>query len=51
MQLEEQKNQTLYYSNFSILDQDENKKLIKYFYIKQSLLMVLGKNYNFPIIH
>ena len=33
---------TLYYSNFSILGQEESKKLIKYFYFKQSLLLVLG---------
>lgn len=38
---------TLYYSNFSILGQEESKKLIKYFYFKQSLLLVLGMQWSY----
>lgn len=47
MDIEHNQPQTLYYSNFSILGQEESKKLIKYFYFKQSLILVLGTQWSF----
>jgi hypothetical protein len=37
--------ETLYYSNFSILNEEDGPKMAKYFLLKKRLIILLGKNF------
>lgn len=42
--------ETLYYSNFSILNEEDGPKMAKYFLLKKRLIVLLGRDYSSRIL-